>query len=150
MSNTISNAAHDDHPPTTGRADLIRLTGTLVEAYLSHNPVPGAEIPGLIRQVFSTLNEVRQAAEAPPPQPAVPVKRSVTDDYLVCLEDGKKLKMLKRYLRTTYGLSPDEYRAKWGLPADYPMVAPSYARQRADFARRIGLGKAGKGSSDQG
>lgn len=123
---------------------LMRMTADIVSAYVGHNSVPSNQIADLVRAVHSSLNELSNGAvQAPdaPPKPAVPVKRSVHDDYIVCLEDGKKLKMLKRYLRSTYGMSPDEYRAKWGLPPDYPMVAPKYAEQRSAIARRTGLGR---------
>lgn len=123
---------------------LMRMTADIVSAYVGHNSVPSNQIADLVRAVHSSLNELSNGAvQTPdaPPKPAVPVKRSVHDDYIVCLEDGKKLKMLKRYLRSTYGMSPDEYRAKWGLPPDYPMVAPKYAEQRSAIARRTGLGR---------
>jgi predicted transcriptional regulator len=123
---------------------LLRMTADIVSAYVGHNSVPSNQIADLVRAVHSSLNELSNGgAPAPdaPPKPAVPVKRSVHDDYIVCLEDGKKLKMLKRYLRSTYGMSPDEYRTKWGLPPDYPMVAPKYAEQRSAIARRTGLGR---------
>ena len=123
----------------------IQLTATIVSAYVSNNIVPSAEIPALISEVYSALmrvtNGTQVAATAVPFKPAVPIKHSVTPEYIVCLEDGKKLKMLKRYLRSRYGLSPEEYRSKWGLPAEYPMVAPSYAAQRSEFAKKIGLGR---------
>lgn len=131
------------------RAELIRMAGTVTCAYLERNPLPGEDIPALILKIHQTLEEMAKATATPPaPRPAVPIKRSVCDDWLICLEDGRKLKMLKRYLRTTYGMSPEEYRARWGLPDSYPMVAPSYARQRAAFARRIGLGRGGNKTGD--
>jgi predicted transcriptional regulator len=123
---------------------LLRMTADIVSAYVGHNSVPSNQIADLVRAVHSSLNELSNGgvpAPDAPPKPAVPVKRSVHDDYIVCLEDGKKLKMLKRYLRSTYGMSPDEYRTKWGLPPDYPMVAPKYAEQRSAIARRTGLGR---------
>jgi predicted transcriptional regulator len=126
------------------RDELLRMAVDIVSAYVGQNQVATAQIPDLIKTVFDALGALgggAQEAAAEPLKPAVPVRRSVTDDYIVCLEDGKKLKMLKRHLRTTYGMSPEEYRAKWGLPADYPMVAPNYAQQRSDFAKRIGLGR---------
>jgi predicted transcriptional regulator len=114
----------------------------IVSAYVSKNEVAAADLPALIKSVHQTLGGIggspRHAAGK---QPAVPVKKSVTPDYIVCLEDGKKLKMLKRYLRSRYGLTPDAYRAKWNLPADYPMTAPNYAARRSDFAKQIGLGR---------
>jgi predicted transcriptional regulator len=125
------------------RTQLIELVSDIVSAYVAHNPVPVAELPKLIERVHATLQEIEGAppAEAKPElKPAVPVRKSVTDDHIVCLEDGKKFKSLKRHLRTRYDMSPEEYREKWGLAADYPMVAPNYARQRSDLARKMGLG----------
>ena len=128
---------------TNPHGELLGLTAQIVSAHVSHNPVPAAELPGLIQEVFRTLSGVgsRPAPEPERPQPAVPIKKSITPGYLICLEDGKKLKMLKRHLRTTYNMSVDDYRQKWGLPVDYPMVAPNYAKQRSVFAKRIGLGR---------
>ena len=105
--------------------------------------MPAAEIPAVIEQVFKTLANVDADVNVSMdrPQPAVPIKKSITPDYIVCLEDGKKLKMLKRYLRSRYDMSPEDYRRRWGLPADYPMVAPAYAAKRSNFAKQIGLGK---------
>ena len=124
--------------------ELLRMAVDIVSAYVGQNQVATSQIPDLIKTVYDALGNLggkAPEAAAEPLKPAVPVRRSVTDDYIVCLEDGKKLKMLKRHLRTTYGMSPEEYRTKWGLPADYPMVAPNYAQQRSDFAKRIGLGR---------
>lgn len=123
--------------------DLLNLTATIVAAYVSANQMAPQDVPGFFRLIHSTL---AQASGAEPPQaeatlePAVAIKKSVTADFIVCLEDGKKFKSLKRHLRTRYGMSPDEYRAKWGLPHDYPMVAPNYAKQRSNLAKRMGLG----------
>jgi predicted transcriptional regulator len=113
-----------------------------VSAYLSNNSTAANDIPSLIEQVFKTLSNVNAegGALADRPQPAVPIKKSVNPDYIVCLEDGKKLKMLKRYLKTAYNMTPEQYRERWGLPSDYPMVAPNYARQRSKLAKDIGLG----------
>jgi predicted transcriptional regulator len=123
---------------------LLRMTTDAVAAYLSQNRLGSSDVPHVIGTVFASLSRLN-GGSAPPRaealRPAVPVKRSVMPDYIVCLEDGKKLKMLKRHLRTTYGLSPEEYRAKWGLPPEYPMVAPNYAAQRSAFAKKIGLGR---------
>ena len=125
--------------------DLMRLGAGIVAAYVSRNAVSAGEVPDLIRTVHSALQQLGGAA--PPaqpeerPKPAVPVGRSVQHDYIVCLEDGKKLKMLKRYLRSRYNMSPDDYRRRWSLPPDYPMVAPAYAARRSDFAKKIGLGR---------
>ncbi len=123
--------------------DLLGLTTEIVAAYVSHNSVEAAEIGGVIDQVYKALAEVngdaQRAADCPPP--AVAIADSVTPDYLICLEDGKKLKMLKRHLMSAYDLTPAQYRERWGLPADYPMVAPSYAEKRSRLAKDIGLGK---------
>lgn len=131
--------------PHSGKSDdLLKLVADIVAAYVSNNPVPVSEIPGMIKSVHSTLGSLSSATASETmtsQKPAVPVKKSVTNDYIVCLEDGKRLKMLKRYLRSNYNLTPEEYRAKWGLPADYPMVAPNYAAQRSEFAKKIGLGR---------
>ena len=127
--------------------DIIALTADVVAAYVSNNPVPAAELPALISQVFASLKGVTggEKVEAPEPlKPAVPIKKSVTPEYIVCLEDGKKFKSLKRHLGVHYGLSPDEYRAKWGLPSDYPMVAPNYAATRSALAKSMGLGRKAK------
>jgi len=116
----------------------------IVAAYVRNNHLSPAELPVVIKDVHATLGGLSpsQQPDAPSPQkPAVSVRKSVTPDYIVCLEDGKKLKMLKRYLRTKYRMSPEEYRAKWGLPADYPLVAPNYAARRSEFAKQIGLGR---------
>lgn len=120
----------------------------IVAAYVSNNTMPGGDLPHLIQQVYKTLIHIDgagTAVTADRPQPAVPIKKSVMPDYIVCLEDGKKLKMLKRHLKTAYNMSPEEYRERWGLPADYPMVAPNYAKQRSRLAKDIGLGKGGRG-----
>lgn len=126
-------------------SDLLKLASDIVAAYVSNNPLPVTELPGVIKSVHATLgslNGVASTTEVVTDQkPAVPIKKSVTPDYLICLEDGKRLKMLKRYLRSRYGLSPDQYRAKWGLPPDYPMVASNYAARRSEFAKKIGLGR---------
>jgi predicted transcriptional regulator len=123
--------------------DLIGLTADIVAAHVSHNNVGTGDVPALIRAVHDALARAGEPApaEAPQQEPAVPVRASIKQDHIVCLEDGKKLKMLKRYLRTNYDMSPDDYRAKWGLPRDYPMVAPAYAEQRRGLAHKIGLGR---------
>jgi len=125
--------------------DMLRMTTEVVSAYVGNNMLPAAQIPEVIKTVYSSLADLsgKPRWESEPPKPAVPIRRSVTPDYIVCLEDGKKLKMLKRHLRTNYNMTPEEYRAKWGLPPDYPMVAPNYAKQRSEFAKRIGLGRKG-------
>jgi predicted transcriptional regulator len=121
----------------------------IVAAHLSNNTVAVGDIPRLIHEVYGALSGLGQDAAprlpAPPQEPAVPIKKSVMAEYIVCLEDGKKLKMLKRHLRTAYGLSPEQYREKWNLPADYPMVAPNYAKKRSSLARQIGLGTGAAG-----
>jgi predicted transcriptional regulator len=130
--------------------EILRMTAEVVSAYLSNNLLPASQISEVIQTVHTSLNSLgagRTDSAAEPPKPAVPVKKSVTADYIICLEDGKKLKMLKRHLRSTYNMTPDEYRTKWGLPSDYPMVAPNYAQQRSEFAKKIGLGRnSGRGS----
>ena len=123
---------------------LVDMTTKVVAAYVGNNPVASGQITEVIHTIYGALIGLSDAAdevEADPQKPAVSIRKSITPDYIICLEDGKQLKMLKRHLRTTYGLSPEEYRAKWGLPADYPMVAPNYALQRSEFAKKIGLGK---------
>ncbi len=136
MSNQVSTA--------DGSSELLKLVSEIVASYVSNNPVPVSELPAMIRSVHATLGGLSGtlAIDAVTSQkPAVTIKKSITPEYLICLEDGKKLKMLKRYLRSRYGLSPDQYRTKWGLPADYPMVASNYAAQRSEFAKKIGLGR---------
>ncbi|MFY9291486.1 MAG: MucR family transcriptional regulator [Methylorubrum rhodinum] len=124
--------------------DYVSLTVDLVSAFVGHNSLAAAELPGLIVAVHGALAALASRSaepEAPAPTPAVSIKRSIQQDYLICLEDGKKFKSLKRHLRTRYNLSPDEYRARWNLPDDYPMVAPSYAQTRSELARTMGLGQ---------
>jgi len=124
--------------------DLLRLGSGIVAAYVSRNPVAADAVPDIIRTVHHALEGISRGAAAPAeerPRPAVPIGRSVQHDFIVCLEDGRRLKMLKRYLRSRYNMSPDEYRKRWGLPSDYPMVAPAYAARRSDFAKQIGLGR---------
>ncbi len=133
------------------RSELLALTAEIVAAHVSNNKLEAAELPALIRQIYGTLAGIDAgpseiaAATADRPAPAVPVKKSVTPDHIVCLEDGKKLKMLKRHLMSHYNLTPDQYRERWGLPADYPMVAPNYAIRRQVLAKKIGLGKGRRG-----
>lgn len=123
--------------------DLVGMAADIVSAFVSANQVAPQDIPGLIRTVHAALLEVSGARPVAEPvlEPAISVKKSVTPDFIICLEDGKKFKSLKRHLRTRYGMSPDEYRTKWGLPHDYPMVAPNYAKERSTLAKRMGLGK---------
>jgi predicted transcriptional regulator len=129
----------------TGGTQFIELTADIVSAYVSNNSVSAGDIPSLISEVHSALLKVSSGKEvqvAPePPKPAIAVKKSVTDDYIICLEDGKKFKSLKRHLRTAYNMSPEQYREKWGLPSDYPMVAPNYAEARSRLAKQMGLGQ---------
>ncbi len=127
-----------------GESGYMQLTANIVSAYVSNNTVASAEIPNLIGQVHSALMRISSGQTAPPAEPlkpAVAVKRSVTPEYIVCLEDGKKFKSLKRHLRTQYGITPEQYREKWGLPPDYPMVAPNYAAARSQLAKQMGLGQ---------
>ena len=128
---------------TQNRRNLLEQTSRIVSAHVSNNTVSVADLPDLIRQVYGTLASLddRPQAHSERPAPAVPVRRSVMPDHIVCLEDGKKLKMLRRHLKTAYNMTPDEYRERWNLPADYPMVAPNYAAQRSELAKKIGLGR---------
>ena len=128
----------------TASADLIDLAAEIVSAYVSNNSVPAQDLPTLIAEVHRALSSTHQGVNQPEPEPLKPAvnpKKSVFPDYIVCLEDGKKFKSLKRHLRTHYDLSPEEYREKWGLPADYPMVAPNYAAARSALAKKMGLGQ---------
>jgi predicted transcriptional regulator len=131
----------------TSRTDLLRMTADVVSAYVGNNLLPSGRIPEVINTVYGSLNGINGTAgggRAETPKAAVPIRKSVTPDFIICLEDGKKLKMLKRHLRTTYSMTPDEYRMKWGLAPDYPMVAPNYSAQRSVFAKKIGLGRSTK------
>lgn len=121
--------------------DLLELAGKIVASYVSNNPVSTSELPVVINSVYASLTGLTGKPAEDAPKPVVPARKSITDNYLVCLEDGKKLTMLKRYLRTRYKMSPEEYRSKWGLPADYPMVSPNYARRRSELAKENGLGR---------
>jgi predicted transcriptional regulator len=128
----------------TSGGTFIKLTADIVSAYVSNNSVPSSDLPALIGQVHSALTRVSSGqGESPvePPKPAISVKKSITADHIVCLEDGKKFKSLKRHLRTQYNMTPEQYREKWGLPADYPMVAPNYAAARSHLAKQMGLGQ---------
>jgi predicted transcriptional regulator len=128
------------------KAEIIDMTAEIVSAYVGHNSVAPADLAGLIHQVFDALSQASNgvARTAEKLEPAIAVRRSITPDYLICLEDGKKFKSLKRHLRTHYNLGPDEYREKWGLPRDYPMVAPNYAQARSKLAKKMGLGQKGR------
>jgi predicted transcriptional regulator len=138
----------------SNEGSYIQLTANIVSAYVSNNSVSSAEIPALISQVYSALlrisNGSHVATPTEPLKPAVPVKRSITAEYIICLEDGKKFKSLKRHLRTQYDMTPDQYRAKWSLPPDYPMVAPNYAAARSQLAKQMGLGQQRRRRRDRG
>ena len=143
---TINDFEHGGMEMATDGAqtDLTELTTKIVAAYVGRNSVQVADLPNLIttvRQALATLGQAPEQAEAVELKPAVAIKKSVTAEYIICLEDGKKLKMLKRHLNASYNMSPDEYRRKWGLPDDYPMVAPNYAKSRSDLALKLGLGR---------
>ena len=135
----------DETTREVSREELLRFATEIVSAYLGRNKVGGDQLSDVIQTVYASLAGLGgrhdNAAAGGGARPAIPVKRSITPEYIICLEDGQKLKMLKRYLRTNYNMTPDEYRAKWGLAPDYPMVAPNYAKQRSDFAKNIGLGR---------
>lgn len=134
----------EDDDTEGGDTAALRMTTDIVASFVANNKISSEELADLIRSVHRTLAGLSGDAPdymAARPKPAVPINKSVHTDFIICLEDGKKLKMLKRYLRSTYNLSPDEYRKRWGLPPDYPMVAPSYAARRSEFAKKIGLGK---------
>ena len=130
--------------PVGRTEEILKLASDIVAAYVSNNPVAVSDLPAMIKSVHATLgglSGIEGIEFVTSQKPAVPIKKSITPDYLICLEDGKKLKMLKRYLRSRFKLTPDQYRAKWGLPADYPMVAANYAARRSEFAKQIGLGR---------
>jgi predicted transcriptional regulator len=129
------------------KAGIIEMTADIVSAYVGNNAVPAGELPSLIHAIHSALAGMTSAVEAPetaPREPAISVKRSITPEFLICLEDGRKFKSLKRHLRTKYNMSPEDYRAKWNLAKDYPMVAPNYAKARSDLAKQMGLGQGGR------
>ncbi|HWD66976.1 MAG TPA: MucR family transcriptional regulator [Caulobacteraceae bacterium] len=135
------------------KAEIIEMTAEIVAAYVENNNISTGDLPALIQSVHRALTSVAsggEAVEPAPKEPAVPVRRSITQDYLICLEDGRKFKSLKRHLRTKYNMSPEDYRAKWGLPKDYPMVAPSYAKARSDLAKQMGLGQGGRQAAKAG
>jgi predicted transcriptional regulator len=138
----------DNDQPENKNKDLLALTSQIVSSYVANNTVAQPDISELIKQVHGTLLRVEKGDDgsslADRPQPAVPIKKSIQPDYLVCLEDGKKLKMMKRHLKTGYDMTPNEYRERWGLPKDYPMVAPNYAKRRSELAKDIGLGVVGR------
>jgi len=131
----------------TANPDLLGLTAEIVSAHVSNNSVAIGDLPNLIQEVYRTLSSMGhpQVTEPERPQPFVPIKKSITPDYLICLEDGKQLKMLKRHLKTSFNLTPDQYRERWGLDSKYPMVAPNYTKHRSTLAKRIGLGTKPRG-----
>ena len=132
-----------DKPTPSSHGEVLRMVTDVIASYLKKNPVTASDLPGVIATVYGAFTAPQTGtveAVVERPEPAVPIKRSVTPDYIICLEDGKQLKMLKRHLATSYNLTPDEYRVRWGLPPDYPMVAPNYATQRSALAKQIGLG----------
>lgn len=145
----MSEEKPDDNSQST---DRLHMVVSVVSAYLGNNSIAAKEVPDLIRSVASALTDLTgadgQMAHGTQQKPAVPIKKSITDDHIICLEDGRKLKMLKRYLRTRYDMTPEEYRSKWGLPPEYPMVAPNYAAQRSNFAKQIGLGRVKNNKDD--
>jgi predicted transcriptional regulator len=135
------------------KPEIIEMTSEIVSSYVEKNTIGASELPALIQSVYRALSGVTttvEVVEAPVKEPAVPLRRSITPDFLVCLEDGRKFKSLKRHLRTRYNLSPEDYRAKWGLPKDYPMVAPNYAKARSDLAKQMGLGQGGRAVTRKG
>lgn len=133
----------EENKNQSNSSEIMQMAVDIVSAYVGNNSISAAQVPEVINSVYASLSALGDAANGPTEtlKPAVPIRRSITPDFLICLEDGKKLKMLKRHIRAVYGLSPEEYRMKWGLPADYPMVAPNYAIQRSNFAKQIGLGR---------
>jgi predicted transcriptional regulator len=132
-------------PKNNDSDELLGLTEKIVSAHVGNNAIASADLPDLIKAVYTALGNARAAGEAPPtPEPAVPINKSVTANYIVCLEDGRKMKMLKGHLKRHHNMTPDEYRVRWGLPGDYPIVAPAYAKQRSELAKRIGLGRKAK------
>ncbi len=136
------NLAEKNFPEMAAADRLLTLTAQIVSAYVGNNTVSTTDLPALMALVHQNLSRLTSGTATPEtrPDPAVPVRRSVTPEYIICLEDGKKLKMLKRHLKTAYGMTPEQYRERWGLPADYPLVAPNYAKQRSKLAKQIGLG----------
>ncbi len=143
MTDEATSTDESGEPEITAE-DVMQMTADIVASFVSNNTVPADNVPDIIRQIHTEVHRLAVAPLDRPQEkskPAVPISKSITDDHIICLEDGKKLKMLKRYLRTTYGMTPEEYRRKWGLPADYPMVAPNYAKRRSEYAKQIGLGR---------
>ena len=134
----------EEELPSVTRLEVLHMTAKITAAFLGNNKVDVLQVPEIIKNIFMTMNSISMEThnkKVRPKKPVVPVRRSVLPDFIICLEDGRKMKMLKSHLRTAYNLSPDEYRSRWGLPPDYPMVAPNYAKRRSEFAKKIGLGK---------
>lgn len=144
---SIVKRGFESMPDNNGSNELLVLTTEIVSSHVANNTVSLSDLPQLIQQVYVTLANIGGVSDMPGqrPLPAVPVKKSVTPDYIICLEDGRKLKMLKRHLKTAYNMTPEDYRDRWGLPPDYPMVAPNYAKQRSSLAKKIGLGTKPRG-----
>ena len=135
------------------KSEVIEMTADIVSAYVGNNTVAASDLPSLIQSVHRALAGISSGAETQevaPKEPAVPIRRSITPDFLVCLEDGRKFKSLKRHLRTKYNMSPEDYRSKWGLAKDYPMVAPNYAKARSELAKQMGLGQGGRKPARKG
>ncbi|MGB0935094.1 MAG: MucR family transcriptional regulator [Alphaproteobacteria bacterium] len=135
--------------PQISTSEIMNLTTEIVASYVSNNPVEASDLNALIQSTYKSLSEIAagRSYQASRPEPVVSIKKSVSDDYIICLEDGKKLKMLKRHLKSAYNMTPEQYRERWGLAPDYPMVAPSYARQRSELAKTIGLGTRPRGKA---
>ena len=129
------------------RAEILEMAARMTSAYVAHNRIDVASLSSVLVQIHDELRGLQGVAAEPAGKPAVPIKKSITAEYIICLEDGKKLRTLKRYLRSHYDMSPEDYRAKWGLPYDYPMVAPAYAKLRSEFAKKLGLGRKPRGGT---
>ena len=143
----VSGDSQVETMPMDDKTQLLEMTADIVSAYVGNNSVAANDLPGLISNIHAALSQVSTGvveAEPEPKEPAVPVRKSISPDFLICLEDGRKFKSLKRHLRTKYDMSPEDYRAKWNLPKDYPMVAPNYAKARSDLAKQMGLGQGGR------
>jgi predicted transcriptional regulator len=136
-----TNSGEDSSGDEKARAQLLDMAARMTSAYVAHNRVDVASLTAVLTQIHAELSGLRGVTPEAAGKPAVPVKKSIANEYIVCLEDGKRLRTLKRYLRSHYNMSPEEYRAKWGLPFDYPMVAPAYAKLRSEFAKKLGLGR---------
>ena len=141
----------DETAPVVASDELLYLTSSIVASFVANNSISYESLPDLIRNIHATMTDISGGNSKPAikQKPAVAISKSVTDDHLICLEDGNKVTMLKRYLRSRYDMSPDDYRSKWGLPADYPMVAPNYSKRRSEMAKKIGLGRGGKAAKKE-